>query len=88
MKDSSSHDVHVLYIELLAKAPIVPFHNDLYYWGKKETLEDETGLGELHRFWTTEKIEEDNNRISKEKMDLLHIRPVYYETLQPSYRVR
>lgn len=74
-------------IELLAKAPIVPFQNDLYYWGKKPHALEETGLEELHRFWTSERVEEETNQTSKEKMDLLQIRPVYYEPPQPNYRV-
>ncbi|KAI9470622.1 MAG: hypothetical protein EXX96DRAFT_585109 [Benjaminiella poitrasii] len=66
--------------ELLKRAPVVEWGDDLYYWDKKNAQFNTSGIERNHRFMG---VGEGTNEIPDHLLDQLRKRPIYYKTEEP-----
>ncbi|KAF9977926.1 hypothetical protein BGZ73_004366 [Actinomortierella ambigua] len=66
--------------ELLARAPVVPWDDDLSYWDKKEVMFNTSGLEFSHRFLG---VGDGANMVSKATLDRMKMRTTIYTPQMP-----
>ncbi|KAI8983082.1 hypothetical protein BDB01DRAFT_792396 [Pilobolus umbonatus] len=67
--------------ELLKRAPVVEWGEDLYYWDKKNVPFNTSGIEKSHRFMG---VGEGDNEMPDQLLDELRKRPIYYESKYPT----
>ncbi|KAF9360801.1 hypothetical protein BGX34_007499, partial [Mortierella sp. NVP85] len=66
--------------ELLARAPVVPWDDDLALWGKKEMAFNTSGLEYSHRFLG---VADGSNMVSQATLDRMKMRTRFYDPQLP-----
>jgi len=72
--------VAFLILELLARAPVVPWDDDLALWGKKEMTFNTSGLEYSHRFLG---VADGSNMVSQATLDRMKMRTRFYDPQLP-----
>ncbi|KAI8991039.1 hypothetical protein BDF20DRAFT_842327 [Mycotypha africana] len=67
--------------ELLKRAPVVEWGDDLYYWDKDKVQFNTSGIERSHRFMG---VGEGTNEIPQHVLEELRKRPVYYKSKVPT----